>query len=107
MTESQLWGLGAFAALLLTLCLAMVQSPRRMDGRQKYRRNRRAGSDVDPDGNAHGGRPSTIASPLAFLGSLLIGFRSGENQTDVPDGASELDGGDLGGDSGGGDGGGD
>ena len=40
MTASQAWAFGAFVIVMLILALAMTPASRRLDGRQKYRRNR-------------------------------------------------------------------
>lgn len=95
----QVIGLIVFAALLLLLSISMLPTSRKMDGSQKYRRNRRPSPDLDPDTNKRG---SMSAFQIA-LATLLGGSAASSTDTTDP---GNTDAGDVG-DSGGGDGGGD
>lgn len=98
----QIIGLIVFAAILLLLSISMWPAPRNMDGSQKYRRNRTAGSDLDPDTNKRG---SMSALQIALATLLGHSAASGSDRPDSgEDGASDVG---ESGDSGGGDGGGD
>jgi hypothetical protein len=94
--SDQLLAFSIFAIAVLLLSVFMWPSPRRLNGQQKYRKNRRSGPDLDPNGNAR----SSVSPVTAFLG-FLVGYGAANDSS----GPSESDSGDAG-DSGGGDAGG-
>jgi hypothetical protein len=64
----QVIGLIVFAALLLLLSISMWPASRKMDGSQKYRRNRRPGPDLDPDTNKRASMSPLQIALATFLG---------------------------------------
>lgn len=94
----QVMGLIGFAAVILLLSVMMWPSPRKLNGRQKYRRHRRPGTDLDPNTN----KQSAAASLQVILATLL--GQSAASTGDHAEGSSDSG---ESGDSGGGDGGGD
>jgi hypothetical protein len=98
MTEGRLWALAAFAAIVLLLGIFMWPASRKLDGAQKYRRNRRPGADLDPRGKTRPSIPSA-AMLLAFLtGHAVANSSDAETNVETGDPGSE---GSCGGDGGG------
>lgn len=64
----RLIGLIVFAAVLLLLSIFMWPASRKMDGSQKYRRNRVPGPDLDPDTNKRGSMSAIQVALGAWLG---------------------------------------
>lgn len=95
----QIIGLIVFAAVVLLLSIFMWPASRKMDGSQKYRRNRRPGPDLDPDTNQRGSM-----SPLHIALAALLGNGAASSADSSESDASDV--GDIG-EGGGGDGGGD
>lgn len=96
----QMLGLIGFGAVILLLSIVMWPTARKLDGRQKYRRNRIAGADVDPNANSQ----RSVAPFQILLATLLGGGIANSVDTTNDNSDTSDDGGS--GDSGGSDGGG-